>query len=471
MQEMAENMKDEGAGAEPEREPPPGPSGRGPRLPWEDLPREHRHAARELRYRCLKLSQSEAVFLEDTEASVALQGQGILQASAIVERAGAALEADERLRKRRFELVPRRATEEEFWARYFSACERAKNDLLAPSAADPGKRGLARAPSAVLIHSRTGTREIHLQHGHVLSSVQLRKLGDALITARTVASLAELERGPASGLPTPAAGGGTAIDRAKRAMAAGKTALTKVMSGDQTELLSNAVWEMFDPEAPDGPTLRGGAGASTSSSRGGGGGGTLAAKLARDLGGAPPYSLLAFLAQHMSDLHTMSQMTRLWSECVKEITWHWRELRPIPRLPAEQAPDLSYCPLMQKLQLINCCISRRRRLREHRERFAAAAPADSARCPPARTPRGGLEERVAALAPVEGPDGQPKLLLQTREPMFEPLTQELPVFTEETMRETNEMVIKTGSVGAGVQQLLGVRTWIRAVRPLVLSLN
>merc|ERR1712091_544178 len=110
---MAENMKDKGAGtgAEPEREPPPGPSGRGPRLPWEDLPREHRHAARELRYRCLKLSHSEAVFLEDTEASVALQGQGILQASAIVERAGAALEADERLRKRRFELVPRRATE------------------------------------------------------------------------------------------------------------------------------------------------------------------------------------------------------------------------------------------------------------------------------------------------------------------------------------------------------------------------
>ena len=70
---------------------------------------------------------------------------------------------------------------------------------------------------------------------------------------------------------------------------------------------------------------------------------------------------------------------------------------------------------------------------------------------------------MAALAPVEGPDGQPKLLLLTREPMYEPLTQELPVFTEETMRETNEMVIKTGSVGAGVQQLLGVRTRIGAV--------
>ena len=156
-------------------------------------------------------------------------------------------------------------------------------------------------------------------------------------------------------------------------------------------------------------------------------------------------------------------MTKLWNECVKEITWHWAQLRPIPRLPAEQAPDLSFCPLHQKLQLINCCISRRRRLSEHRERFAAAAPADSARPPPARTPGGGLEERVAALAPVEGPDGQPKLLLLTREVMFEPLTQELPVFTEETMRETNEMVIKTGSVGAGVQQLLGVRTRIGAV--------
>ena len=44
-------------------------------------------------------------------------------------------------------------------------------------------------------------------------------------------------------------------------------------------------------------------------------------------------------------------MTKLWNECVKEITWHWRELRPIPRLPAEQAPDLSFCPLMQKLQV------------------------------------------------------------------------------------------------------------------------
>lgn len=39
----------------------------------------------------------------------------------------------------------------------------------------------------------------------------------------------------------------------------------------------------------------------------------------------------------------------------------WKEGQPISRMPIDANPDLRYCLLHQQLQLINCCIARRKR--------------------------------------------------------------------------------------------------------------
>lgn len=39
----------------------------------------------------------------------------------------------------------------------------------------------------------------------------------------------------------------------------------------------------------------------------------------------------------------------------------WKEGVPISLLPVDESPDLRYCLLHQQLQLINCCIARRKK--------------------------------------------------------------------------------------------------------------
>jgi len=150
-------------------------------------------------------------------------------------------------------------------------------------------------------------------------------------------------------------------------------------------------------------------------------------------------------------MQTMGQMVALWWECVEEVRWHWRELKPVPRVPEEAAPDVTLCPLHQTLALINCCIARRRRQREQEERAAAAASNNNS----------SDESRTGGEKPVEGG----LRLLATGAPMWQPVTQEQPVFTEELMRESNELVQKTGSVGAGCQQVLCDMQGFKAANP------
>jgi Rab3 GTPase-activating protein catalytic subunit len=45
-------------------------------------------------------------------------------------------------------------------------------------------------------------------------------------------------------------------------------------------------------------------------------------------------------------------------------------------------------------------------------------------------------------------------MLETGEAVYSPITQENPVMTEDAIRETEELILRTGSVGAGCSQLL-----------------
>ena len=54
------------------------------------------------------------------------------------------------------------------------------------------------------------------------------------------------------------------------------------------------------------------------------------------------------------------EVLRILTFC-KQLRHCWEEGKPIPWLPVDSKPDLRYCLILQKLQVINCCIARQKR--------------------------------------------------------------------------------------------------------------
>lgn len=125
----------------------------------------------------------------------------------------------------------------------------------------------------------------------------------------------------------------------------------------------------------------------------------------------------------------------------------WKEGQPISRMPIDEIPDLRYCLLHQQLQLINCCIARRKRrvadlasleilssYVAHEDSSSPksvgkhTAPLDGVgRTPPvllyARLKTGEIVLRLGADQPAAD-----LLMLETGEPVYSPITQVSPVF-------------------------------------------
>jgi hypothetical protein len=45
----------------------------------------------------------------------------------------------------------------------------------------------------------------------------------------------------------------------------------------------------------------------------------------------------------------------------------WSDWQPVPRMPLDSAPDLNCCLLHQEIQVINCCIARKKRRKAAKE--------------------------------------------------------------------------------------------------------
>lgn len=183
------------------------------------------------------------------------------------------------------------------------------------------------------------------------------------------------------------------------------------------------------------------------------------------------HSLVNALTEyHIFNLLCM-QLRRLWSEG-----------QYIPGIPPDQIPDLNSCLLYQQLQVINCCISRKKR------RIAATESLDSAvRLGSSKTDvladDGTLPATPVLYAKVNtgelilrlGMDSKSDLrMLETGEPIYTPIMQvrgqeqmlwyefdtfhfnywlfmtmsiymqEEPLLTEDLIKETEELVLRTG---------------------------
>ncbi|KAL0311003.1 UNVERIFIED_CONTAM: Rab3 GTPase-activating protein catalytic subunit [Sesamum angustifolium] len=192
-----------------------------------------------------------------------------------------------------------------------------------------------------------------------------------------------------------------------------------------------------------------------------------ATSLLKDIHGAPVESFVVGLSEAVGCLKTLRKMASFWSRVVAELRRLWYEGLYIPGIPTDDIPDLNSCLLYQQLQVINCCISRKRRHTAAIESlesiesvtFQASPNAEDysasdgilpeGRCFYARTKSGEIVLRLGADRECEN-----LTMLETGEPIYSPVMQEPPLLTEDLIKETEEFVLRTGSVGAGCSQLL-----------------
>ncbi|KAJ7960793.1 rab3 GTPase-activating protein catalytic subunit [Quillaja saponaria] len=171
----------------------------------------------------------------------------------------------------------------------------------------------------------------------------------------------------------------------------------------------------------------------------------------RDIHGAPPDSLFVKLAEVIGNFKTLRKMSLFWCRVVVELRKFWSEEQYIPGIPLDENPDLKSCLLYQQLQVINCCISRKRR------RVIATESLDSVLI------KAALGKLFCRLG-VDCPSGN-LTMLETGEPVYSPVAQEGPLLTEDLIKETEEFVLRTGSVGAGCSQLLSDMQAFKAANP------
>lgn len=131
---------------------------------------------------------------------------------------------------------------------------------------------------------------------------------------------------------------------------------------------------------------------------------------------------------------------KMWQTCVRfcnQLRRRWREGQPISRMPIDENPDLRYCLLHQQLQLINCCIARRKRRAADLAALEAMSEyesqegnspksSESVKLPSTETPvllyakikSGEKILRIGADRPAAD-----LLMLETGEPVYSPITQ------------------------------------------------
>ncbi|KAL6999266.1 hypothetical protein U1Q18_000428 [Sarracenia purpurea var. burkii] len=178
------------------------------------------------------------------------------------------------------------------------------------------------------------------------------------------------------------------------------------------------------------------------------------AYLPKDIHGAPPQSFVVKLSEVIGSFRTLRQMALFWYKVVAEIRRLWSEGQYVPGIPPDEIPQLNLCIFYQKLQVINSCISRKQRrsiateslesvIRQSSSGIEDSAVSEgNASVTPvlyARVSTGDLVLRLGADSEYES-----LTLLETGEPVYSPVMQEGPLLTEDLIKETEELVLRTG---------------------------
>ncbi|BBN01260.1 Rab3 GTPase-activating protein catalytic subunit [Marchantia polymorpha subsp. ruderalis] len=450
-------------------------------LPWIGKSEvEKRHEA-EFRQRILEIPKKPEEYLlqEHDEGSM-------VDMRAAMQSAGAVLECDEELRNLRFLYVPKKMKEQEFWRRYFIAVRSIKQEILE---LDPDL--ISETPIGI-VHRRCSSEagsneadspkkdpseeEAYKRAFTVVAippSMLLRRLASAAEVGRTYKTMKELAQGyknldkdhPSNSGEWTGLATGLAMMR-KLSNKDGKPKNQNNVSGSYNSLL----WSLFetDTQYEEKDIFV----ESSVSAR---------TRLPEEVHGAPPESFVARLAEIMGGIKSEQKMAEFWLEVIKELRRRWFTGQPISRMPVDLSPDLRYCLLHQQIQLINCCMARRKRraftlaslqkgqTRGNETPEITRILSDSPGAVPTneqntklyvKQKNGDLLLRLGADHPAAD-----LRMLETGEAIYSPVTQEGPVLTEDLIQETEELVLRTGSVGAGCSHLLSDMQAFKAANP------
>lgn len=196
--------------------------------------------------------------------------------------------------------------------------------------------------------------------------------------------------------------------------------------------------------------------------------------LSRDIQGAPPGSFVHHLGEIIGSISSVHKMAFFWQSVVVELKKLWSDGQPVPQMPLNAAPDLNCCLLYQEIQVINCCIARKKRRKAAKESLDSLLKQEcidnsNPRCSNGNSRDSGIYARNSSGDYVLrlGADSASEnlTLLETGEPVYSPILQEGPIMTAELIKETEELVLRTGSVGAGCSQLLSDMQAFKAANP------
>ncbi|KAG2645633.1 hypothetical protein PVAP13_2KG435800 [Panicum virgatum] len=196
--------------------------------------------------------------------------------------------------------------------------------------------------------------------------------------------------------------------------------------------------------------------------------------LSKDLQGAPPGSFIHHLAEVIGSISSVHKMAFFWQSVVLELRKLWSDWQPVPRMPLDAAPDLNSSLLHQEIQVVNCCIARKKRRKAAKESLDSLLKQASVDNSKPRSSNGESPDSEMYARDCTGDYvlrlGADRLsenltLLETGEPIYSPTLQEGPIMTAELIKETEELVLRTGSLGAGCSQLLSDMQAFKAANP------
>ncbi|XP_033842507.1 rab3 GTPase-activating protein catalytic subunit [Periophthalmus magnuspinnatus] len=165
-------------------------------------------------------------------------------------------------------------------------------------------------------------------------------------------------------------------------------------------------------------------------------------------------------------------VAHLWQEFVLELRYRWENNYLIHGLPSGP-PDLRCCLLHQKLQMLNCCIERKRSRDEaHRGQSSGGTPPSTsvkkAETDKDAAPTTSWEswsdsedefyECVSDLSESNNSERKPEgrlkqhrdmRLLHTHQPLYIPVTQEPSPLTEDMLEQQSEVLSKLGTSAEG----------------------
>ncbi|KAK1680307.1 hypothetical protein QYE76_041155 [Lolium multiflorum] len=202
-----------------------------------------------------------------------------------------------------------------------------------------------------------------------------------------------------------------------------------------------------------------------------------ATSLSRDIHGAPPGSFVHHLGEIIGSISSVYKMAFFWQSVVVELKKLWSDGQPVPRMSLDAAPDLNCCLLYQEIQVINCCIARKKRRKAAKESLDSLLKWENSQSNDMSNPwYSNGESRDSGIYASNcsgdyvlrlGADcaSENLTLLETGEPVYSPTLQEGPIMTAELIKETEELVLRTGSVGAGCSQLLSDMQAFKAANP------